>query len=145
MHLRVEVTVGDEEVAGMRIDGDVSTLVERCAAHRLGGFATDADGHQDFPIGSALSHGMVVNVGEPDAIVGADRDAMGAGKHFLVAPAMKKLAAAIEDDDGSLAAVEHVDVALGVDGDAGDVVRPSVGHLAPFFDYLVEILTTAGL
>jgi hypothetical protein len=58
---------------------------------------------------------------------------------------MKKFAAVIEDDDRGVAAVEHVDVALGVDGDARDVVSPFVGHLAPFFDYLVEIITTAGL
>src|SRR6266849_5490553 len=129
----------------MRINGDVSALVERFAAHRLGGLAVDTDGHQDFSVGGALSHGVVVNVGEPDAIVGTDRHAVGAGENLLVAPAIKKFTAAIEDDDRGVAAVEHIDVALGVDGDAGDVVGPSVGHLAPFFDYLVEKITTAGL
>src|SRR5712692_858946 len=129
----------------MWIDGDVSALVKRFATHRLSGFAADPDRQQDFSVGSALSHGMVVNIGEPDAVVGADRNAVGPGKNFLVAPAMKKFAAVIQDDDRGVAAVEHVDVALGIDGDAGDVVGPFVGHLAPFFDYLVKIIAAAGL
>jgi hypothetical protein len=123
----------------------VGALIERFAAHRLGGLAADPDSQQDFSIGGALSDGMVVDIGQPDAVVGPDRHAVGAGEQFLVAPAMEKSAAVIEDDDRGVAAVEDIDVALRVDGNAGDIVHPSIGHFAPFFDYLVEIVPTAGL
>src|SRR5260370_7549577 len=119
----------------MRINRDVSALVERFAAHRLGGLAVDADGHQDFSVGGALSHGVVINVGEPDAIVGTDGDAVGAGENLLVAPAMEKFPAAVEDDDRGGAAVEHIDVALGADADTPHAVGPFTAHLPPPLPY----------
>src|SRR5215472_15700280 len=142
--LGVEITVGDEKVAGVRINGDMSALVERLAAHCSGGSAAHADRHQDLPVARAFSHRMVENIGEPDAILRADRNTVGAREHLLVAPALKELSVAIEDYDRAVAAIEHIDAALGVDGDSGDVVGPLVGHFAPFFDDFVEVVAAAG-
>src|ERR1700677_1799819 len=118
----------------MRIERNMRALVEWRTAHRFGGLAAHPDGHQDFTIGGALSDGMVEHVGEPHAIVGTNGNAVGARKDLLVAPAMQKLAAAIQNNDWRVAAIEHEDIALWIARDAGGVVRPPVGHFAPFFD-----------
>src|SRR5215472_3695999 len=124
----------------MWIDGDMSALVEWIAAHRLGGLAANPDRQQNFPLSTALSHGVVVDIGEPQVVIRADRDTVGTRKHVLVTPAVQKFSAIIQDHNRGVATVEHIDSALGVDGDPRDVVGPFVGHLTPFFDYLVEII-----
>src|SRR5215469_6036033 len=129
----------------MRIDRNVSALVEGIPAHGWGRFSTDTDRHQDLAFGRALSDRVIEDVCQPNVVVRSDRDAVGAREHLLVTPAVEELAAAIEDDHRGLATVEHKDVALRVDADARDIVRPLIGHLAPFLDQLVKEITTAGL
>src|SRR5277367_6688141 len=123
----------------MRVERDMSALVEWRAAHRLRRLAADTDSHQHFSFGSALPYRVVIDIGEPHAVIGADGNAVSAGKHGLIAPAMQKFAAAIEHYDWSFTAVEHVDIAFRIDRDAGNIVHPSIGHLAPFFDHFIEI------
>src|SRR5271154_6417670 len=113
MHLGVQIAVGHEDVAGVRIECDMSALVEWRPAHRLGRLAANTDGHQHLPVEGAFSHRVVEDIGEPHGVIRTYGNAMGARKHKLVAPAMKEFAAAIEHDDGSLAAIEQVDVAFG--------------------------------
>src|SRR5215470_18327394 len=114
MHFSVEITVGYEQVAGAGMDCQVRALVERLTTQRLGWFSPDTEGHQHLSIQSALSHGMVEGVGQPDSIIGAHGNGVGVGKHFLVAPAVKKIALTVQDNDRMLAAVEQVDIVAGV-------------------------------
>ena len=76
-------------------------------------------------------------VGEPETVVGADRDAVGSAERAL-APRAQKRPLPVEDDHGMGAAVKDVDVVPGVDRHArGLDERPSLRQLSPSFDRAV--------
>src|SRR4029453_15595185 len=87
-----------------------------------------------LPSGSELPNGVVQVVGEPHRPVGADRDAVRPAEDAL-APRAKKIPVAIEHDDRMLAAIEEMNVVLGVHGAARRLhEKPCLGQAPPALD-----------
>src|SRR5437667_2322153 len=122
MYPGIAVAVGDEELAGVRVNRDVRALIEGPSAHRRGGFSRRSDSHQDFALERALAHRMIEGIGEPDRVVGAHRHSVRIREGLLVAPAMQILAVAIDDDDRRVSAIEEIDAVLRIYYDSRDIV-----------------------
>src|SRR6266850_1217047 len=96
-----------------------------------------ADRQPQLPLRRELPDRVVQVVGEPDAAVGPDVDAVGAADQSL-APRAQELAVPVEDDHRVLTPVEDPDVVTGVDGDARRFHEgPALGQAAPAFDRAV--------
>ena len=133
----VAVAVGDVDVAGLGRDGAVSGAVEGLASPLGGWLVIGAEGHEELAVGVVFADDVQAVVDAEDGVVGGDVDAVGTGAELAFAPSAQEVAVAVEDDDGVLAAVEEVDIVLGVDGDTGDIDEaPVVGDLGPVVDEL---------
>ncbi len=105
--------------------------MEGLAAHirrRLVGYP---DGQQHLAVEAAFAHRVVAVVGAVDRLVRPHMDAMRAIEETL-APGAQKFAVAVEDDHRVLAAIEDVDIVLGVDADPRNFLqRPAIGQSSP--------------
>src|SRR5882672_6863028 len=114
--------------------------MERLAAHVWRRLAGDADLEQDLALERALAHGVVAVVGAIECLVRADVDTVRVPEHAL-APRTKKIAVAVEHHHRVFAAVEDVDLVLGIDGDGcGIAQRPAVRQLCPILQNFVAEL-----
>ncbi len=114
--------------------------MERLAAHVWRRLAGDADLEQDLALERALAHGVVAVVGAVECLVRADVDAVRVPEHAL-APGSKKIPLAVEHHHRVFAAVEDVDLVLGIDGDGcGVTQRPAVRQLCPVLHHFVAEL-----
>ena len=106
----------------------MGAAMERLAAHIGRGLAGHPKLHQHLTVVEpAFAHERAAIVGQVDRIVGAHMDAVGAGI-LTLAPRAQKLAGAVEHHHRVLAAIEHIDIVVGVGADRADLLeRPAVG------------------
>src|SRR5215472_11887356 len=82
-------------------------------------------------------------VGDVDAVIRADGDAVGTRREVPFAPRADECAVGLVDDDRVLAAGEGIDAVLRVDGDAGHVgVLVAAWQLLPVAGDLEAYLST---
>ncbi len=87
--------------------------VEHLAALRLRGVPAGADGEEYLAVGAALLDEVPAVVGEVEAVLVVDRDAV-RSVELTGAPRVDELAARVEDKHRHRAAVEDVDAVLRV-------------------------------
>ena len=142
VHARIAVAVGDIDLALGR-QRRVRAAMERLAAHEGRRLAGHTDGELDLAGGRASAHGVIAVIGAVEIVVRIDVQAVRALEDAL-APGAQEVALAVEHHHGVLAAIEHVDLVLAVDGDSADIHElPLVRKLGPVLDYPIAMLATA--
>ena len=125
VHDGVAVPVGNVDIAGVRVDGCMGRIAEGFAAESARSSSLLAQCHQQSTVQRELANGMVGCVDAVERLVRPDGSAVSAREDAL-APRVDDGAIAVEDDHGMLAAVEHVDVVVCVNGNRrGLLVRPA--------------------
>jgi hypothetical protein len=108
--------------------------MERLAAHIGRRLAGHAELEQHLAVERAFAHEMAAIVGQIDRIVRPHMNAV-SPRIMALTPGAQKIALAIEHQDRVFAAVEDVDIVLGVDPDRPDLLeRPTVRQLRPILD-----------
>src|SRR5437762_3968863 len=80
-----------------------------------------AQRHEELPVEGEFLHRMQTVVDAIHQIVGADMNAVSTVAEQAFAPGAEEIALAVEHDYRMLAAVEHIDVVLRIDRDAGNL------------------------
>ncbi len=116
--LGLSVAVGDVNFAGFWIKSRFGGPVKGFTTLIRSRFVRGPDGEEDFPFRCAFVHTVTVIVHAVEGVVGADSEAVRAGKDFL-APRSDKRAVGFEDDHGMVTAIEDVDAVVGVHRNIG--------------------------
>ncbi len=121
----------------------MGAAVKRLAAHIGRRLSGDADLEQDLAVEGAFADAVSAVIGQVDAVVRPHVDAMGARPQAF-APGAQEIALAVEHHDRVFAAIERVNIVLGVDPDGGDLLeRPAGRQLRPILDDAVfEVAAT---
>src|ERR1044071_6416289 len=121
----------------------MGTAIERLAAHEWRRPARDADLEQHLPVECAFADGMVAVIGAIERVVRPDMQTVGAVEQRL-APGIEQVSIAVEDHHRVLAAIEHIDPVLPIDGDRSDVSEaPTRRQFCPVADDPVGVLAGA--
>src|SRR2546423_1703569 len=116
MNARVAVAIGDVNVARIWRDGHVGWPIERPTTPLRRLVELLADGQHELAIRRPLANAVLVIVDGVDEVVGRGVNAMCSPIELAFAERPDKVAVLVENDDGVLAAVEHIDVVVRVDG-----------------------------
>jgi hypothetical protein len=117
--------------------------VEGFAALVAGALSRNSDRHQDFPLKSALPHGVIAVVGQKNRLIGTYRRAMRALEN-PIAPRAEKVAVAVKNNDRMFATRKTVNLILSVNCDGCHFVEtPAAGQGAPVFNHFVPVITAS--
>jgi hypothetical protein len=131
--LGIAVAVGDVDLA-FRRQSRMGAAVERFAAHIRRRPAGNAELQEHLAVERAFADEMPAIIGQVNRFVRSHMDAM-RPRILALTPGAQKITLAIEHHDRVFAAVEHIDIVLGVDPDRPDLLeRPAVRQFRPILD-----------